>query len=68
MLHYIVSASAIDHSLFTPNSRLGFPEYQNLFFAPMYDLASAVALSAGSLLDPDPGLLLNAYQLGWAFS
>ena len=67
MLHYIVSASAIDHSLFTPNLRLGFPENQNLFFAPMYDPASAVALSAGSLVISDPVLLLNVYQLGGFF-
>lgn len=67
MLHYIVSASAIDHSLFVPNARLGFPANQNLFFAPMYDPASAVALSAGSLVVSDPILLLNTYQLGGFF-
>ena len=63
MLHYIVSASAVDHSLLTPNLRLGFPDYQNLFFAPMYDFASALALSVGSLFIHDPIVLLNAYQL-----
>lgn len=63
MLHYIVSASAVDHSLLTPNPRLGFPEYQNLFFAPMYDFASALVLTAGSLLIHDPIVLLNTYQL-----
>lgn len=67
MLHYIVSASAIDHTLFTPNLRLGFPENQNLFFAPMYDPASALVLSAGSLVVSDPVLLLNVYQLGGFF-
>ncbi|MEJ3403535.1 hypothetical protein WDJ51_02200 [Rathayibacter sp. YIM 133350] len=63
MLHYMVSASATDWSLFTPNERLGFPFNQNLFFAPMYDPASAVALSVGAVFVHDPVLLLNLYQL-----
>jgi len=63
MLHYMVSASAVDHSLLAPNPRLGFPEYQNLFFAPMYDFASALLLTIGSLFVHDPVVLLNVYQL-----
>ncbi|NQX11124.1 hypothetical protein HQQ80_05760 [Microbacteriaceae bacterium VKM Ac-2855] len=68
-LHYLVAASARDGSLFSPNSALGFPTNQNMFFAPMFDFASAAMLSVEALFVSDPVVMLNVYQvLGFFFT
>ena len=61
--HYMVAKAITDVPLLGPNDRMGFPTYQNLFFAPNYDPASAVFMLFESLFTKNPVLILNVYHL-----
>ncbi|RFA22628.1 hypothetical protein [Subtercola boreus] len=64
VLHYEIFASAEHTFPFLPNDRLGFPEAQNLFFAPLFDLWSAVVVWGTAAVVPDGFWALNLYNLG----
>lgn len=66
--HYLVAKAITDSPFLGPNSRMGFPTTQNLFFAPNYDPASAVFLWFESLFTSNGILILNVYQLIGFFS
>jgi len=61
--HYMVATAVTDSPVLGPNSRLGFPNMQNLFFAPNYDPASLLVLQFESLFTSDGVLILNLYYL-----
>jgi hypothetical protein len=66
--HYLVATAITDSPFLGPNSRMGFPTTENLFFAPNYDPASAVFLWFESLFTSNGILILNLYQLIGFFS
>ena len=61
--HYLVAKAITDVPLLGPNAHMGFPTYQNLFFAPNYDPASAVFMIFESLFTHNGVLILNVYHL-----
>lgn len=61
--HYLVAKAITDVPLLGPNAHMGFPTYQNLFFAPNYDPASAVFMIFQSLFTHNGVLILNVYHL-----
>jgi hypothetical protein len=61
--HYLVATTVTDNPFLGPNSRMGFPTTQNLFFAPNYDPASAVFMWFESLFTSNGILILNVYYL-----
>ncbi|QHC59481.1 hypothetical protein [Rathayibacter sp. VKM Ac-2760] len=63
VLHYAIFSSARDVLPFFPNDRLGFPEAQNLFFAPLFDPWSAVFVALVGPFTPDGVWLFNVYSL-----
>ncbi|RFA08430.1 hypothetical protein B7R54_03725 [Subtercola boreus] len=64
VLHYGIFTSALHTFPFLPNDQLGFPKAQNLFFAPLFDPWSAVAVWASGAVLPDGIWALNLYNLG----
>ena len=63
ILHYEIFASALDAFPFLANDRLGFPDAQNLFFAPLFDLWSATFVQIISPIVPDGVWAYNIYNL-----
>jgi hypothetical protein len=63
VLHYAIFSSARDVLPFFPNDRLGFPEAQNLFFAPLFDPWSAAFVALVGPFTPDGVWLFNLYSL-----
>lgn len=63
VLHYVIFTSASHVFPFFPNDRLGFPESQNLFFAPLFDPWSALFVRTTSALGANGVLSLNLYNL-----
>ena len=63
VLHYTIFSSARDVLPFFPNDRLGFPEAQNLFFAPLFDPWSAAFVALVGPFTPDGVWLFNLYSL-----
>ena len=63
VLHYGIFQSASQVFPFLPNSALGFPEAQNLFFAPLFDPWSAISVSVMSWFSSSGVTLLNVYNL-----
>lgn len=63
ILHAMVATAARDTFFFGPNSHLGFPNSQNLFFAPMLDPFSGIVLTVESLVLPTGVLVLNVYHV-----
>lgn len=63
VLHYGIFSSAAQVFPFVPNPALGFPQAQNLFFAPLFDLWSALFVWVASWFTHDGVLILNSYNL-----
>ncbi|QHC63569.1 hypothetical protein GSU69_13355 [Rathayibacter festucae] len=63
VLHYAIFSSARDVLPFFPNDRLGFPEAQNLFFAPLFDPWSAAFVALVGPFTLDGVWLFNLYSL-----
>jgi GT2 family glycosyltransferase len=66
--HYMVAKTITDSPLLGPNSRMGFPTTENLFFAPNWDPASAIVMDVESLLTSSGILILNVYNVIGFFS
>lgn len=64
VLHYGIFQSATQVFPFLPNPAFGFPEAQNLFFAPLLDLWSAIFVWVCSWFTTSGILVLNLYMLG----
>ncbi|MEA9984431.1 hypothetical protein [Subtercola sp. RTI3] len=63
VLHYQIFSSAMHTFPYFPNSQLGFPAVQNLFFAPLFDLWSAIEVWVLSAVLPNGIYALNIYNL-----
>lgn len=68
VLHYAIFTSARDVFPFLPNPRLGFPDAQNLFFAPLFDPWSALFVRVISPIVPDGVWALNVYNVASFFA
>ncbi len=64
VLHYGIFESATEVFPFVGNDRLGFPESQNLFFAPLFDVWSALFVGLIGLFGVDGIVALNLYNIG----
>ncbi|UFS57752.1 hypothetical protein [Subtercola endophyticus] len=63
VLHYDIFSSALNTFPFLPNHNLGFPNAQNLFFAPLFDPWSALFVLIFSPVLPSGIWALNVYSL-----
>jgi hypothetical protein len=63
ILHYMAATDATHGFLYLPDSLLGFPHAQDLFFAPIFDFASSIEMALLSLVIHDGILLLNVFYL-----
>lgn len=63
VLHYTIFTSGTQVWPFLPNDRLGFPEAQNLFFAPLFDPWSAIYVRLAGVLGANGILALNLYNV-----
>jgi hypothetical protein len=63
VLHYMIFTSGTQVSPFAGNDRLGFPESQNLFFAPLFDPWSALFVQLAGALGAGGVLALNLYNV-----
>lgn len=63
VLHYVIFSSAADVFPYGANPGLGFPHAQNLYFAPLFDLWSAIFVSGLGRFVNDGIVLLNLYNL-----
>jgi hypothetical protein len=66
--HYMIAKTITDSPFLGPNSRMGFPTTENLFFAPNWDPASAIVLRFEALFTSNGILILNIYNVIGFFS
>jgi hypothetical protein len=63
VLHYDIFSSGVKVFPYLPNHQLGFPHAQNLFFAPLFDVWSAIYVRLAGLFGADGVLALNLYNV-----
>jgi hypothetical protein len=61
ILHYMVTTTAAKGSPYLPNHLLGFPRSQDLFFAPIFDVASAIEMDVLAVFFQNGIVLYNVY-------
>ncbi|QWT25019.1 hypothetical protein KPL76_06640 [Subtercola sp. PAMC28395] len=68
VLHYGIFSAARDAFPFLPNTHLGFPLAQNLFFAPLFDIWSALFVWVIGPVVPNGIWALNVYNVSSFFA